>query len=64
MTKSNRLFYTVTELAEIIPLGKNTLYRLVNTEDFPKVIVGKKILIPVEELRKYLANKLNDKIAL
>lgn len=64
MNKSNRLFYTVTELAEIIPLGKNTLYRLVNTEDFPKVIVGKKILIPVEELRKYLADKLNDKIAL
>lgn len=64
MITSNRLFYTVPELAEMIPLGKNSLYRLVNQRDFPKLIVGKKILIPADELEKYLANKLHQKIAL
>ncbi|WP_289137756.1 helix-turn-helix domain-containing protein [uncultured Brevibacillus sp.] len=64
MIKSNRLFYTVPELAEMIPLGKNTLYRLVSQKDFPKLTVGKKILIPADELEKYLADKLYDKIAL
>lgn len=64
MIKSNRLFYTVPELAEMIPLGKNSLYRLVGQKDFPKLTVGKKILIPADELKKYLAGKLYDKIAL
>jgi excisionase family DNA binding protein len=48
----------------MIPLGKNTLYRLVSQKDFPKLTVGKKILIPADELEKYFADKLYDKIAL
>lgn len=64
MKNSNRLFYTVQELAELIPLGKNSLYRLVNQTDFPKLIVGKKILIPVDGLEEYMADKLYSKIVL
>jgi excisionase family DNA binding protein len=62
--RKNRMFYTVSELAEMIPLGKNTLYRLVSRKDFPKMVVGKKILIPADELEKYLADKLYGRIAL
>lgn len=64
MINSNRKFYTVPELAEMIPLGKNSLYRLVNRKDFPKLTVGKKILIPADKLEKYLDDNLNGNIAL
>ncbi|MGG1518749.1 helix-turn-helix domain-containing protein [Paenibacillus oryzisoli] len=49
-----RICFTVSELAEILPLGKNSLYKLVNRNDFPKVKVGKKILIPAIGLTKWL----------
>lgn len=51
---SKRMCYTVSELAEILPLGKNSLYKLVKRNDFPKVIVGKKILIPIKQFTKWL----------
>ena len=51
---SKRMCYTVSELAEILPLGKNSLYKLVKRNDFPKVIVGKKILNPIKQFTKWL----------
>lgn len=48
MVNFEKLFYTIDELYEILPLGKNSLYSLVKREGFPKVIVGRKILIPVK----------------
>lgn len=64
MNDGKRLFYTVAELSELIPLGRNSLYRLVGQEKFPKVTIGKKILIPVDGLKAYLADNLNGKIEL
>lgn len=48
------LFYTVKQLGEIIPIGKNSLYKLVNRKDFPKKNSGRTILIPVSALEKFL----------
>jgi excisionase family DNA binding protein len=54
VVNNKRICYTVSELAEILPLGKNSLYRLVKSKDFPKITVGKKILIPVAGLAKWM----------
>jgi excisionase family DNA binding protein len=51
-----RKCYTVSELAEILPLGRNSLYKLVGRSDFPKITVGRKILIPIIGLEKFLEN--------
>lgn len=48
MNDYEKLFYTIEELYKILPLGKNALYSLVKKEGFPKIIVGRKILIPVK----------------
>lgn len=50
----SKLFYTMNELHEILPLGKNTLYRLVKEEGFPKIKVGKKILIPIKGFKSWV----------
>lgn len=50
--------YSMKELATIIPVGKNSLYKLVKRPDFPKIKVGKRILIPSEGLSKWLAENM------
>lgn len=51
---NKRMCYTVPELHDILPLGRNSLYKLVSRNDFPKIRVGRKILIPIEGFTKWL----------
>lgn len=51
-------FYTVKELMKILPLGRNSIYKIVSREDFPKVMVGRKILIPVDQFKDYMIGHL------
>jgi len=64
MDDQGRRFYTVPELVDILPLGRNTVYRWVQGDDFPKITVGRKIIIPVDALAAYLEHKLGTKIVL
>jgi len=50
----NKLVYTVADLQNILPLGKNSLYKLIQRNDFPKIRCGRKILIPIESFTKWL----------
>lgn len=54
--QENKLFYTVNELYEILPLGRNALYSLIKKEGFPKITVGRKILIPVKGFNLWVEN--------
>lgn len=47
-------FYDMKQLAEIFPVGRNNLYNMVHQEGFPKLYVGKKILIPKMELEEWI----------
>ena len=49
-----KLVYTVKEAAKVLNIGLNNAYILVNSKDFPKIQVGRKILIPVKSLEKWL----------
>ncbi len=55
---------TVKEVQERLRLGKNTTYKLINQKGFPKIIIGKKILIPEIQFEKYIMNHIRTKIEL
>ncbi|ETT56800.1 excisionase family DNA binding domain [Paenibacillus sp. FSL R7-269] len=54
MRDMQKQYYTVNELMGILPLGRNTVYKLVGKDDFPKIKIGNKILIPVAGLNNFL----------
>lgn len=56
------LCYTVKDLFELIPIGRNSIYRLVNRDDFPKIRIGRKILIPENKLKEYLEKNVGTEI--
>ena len=56
MTMDNKLCYDMKSLQEVIPIGKNNLYNLVHSEGFPKIIVGRRIIVPKKALEEWLRN--------
>jgi excisionase family DNA binding protein len=55
---------TVKDVQDRLKLGKNNTYKLVNKKGFPKITIGKKILIPEEQFEKYIMNHMRSKIEL
>ena len=51
---NDTLVYTVNELAKVLNIGMNSAYCLVNSKDFPKLTVGRKILIPKKALEQWI----------
>ena len=54
MSKENNVCYDVNDLYNILPLGRNQVYALVKSKDFPKIQVGKKFLIPKKLFDEWL----------
>lgn len=52
--KNELLCYDMKELAKLFPIGKNNLYNMVHQEGFPKIVVGKRIMVPKSGLEKWL----------
>lgn len=55
---------TVKQLQEDWKIGRNTAYKLLHIDGFPHLQIGKKILIPKEELDKWVINNMGDCINL
>lgn len=55
---------TVQDIQERLKLGKNNTYKLVNQKGFPKITIGRKILIPEEQFEKYIMAHIRTKIEL
>ena len=49
-----KMTLTVADLQKAMGIGRNAAYNLVNREDFPKILVGKKIIIPREAFTRWL----------
>ena len=49
-----KLTMTVDELREAMGCGRRQAYDLVNRADFPKIRLGKRILIPRDALMRWL----------
>lgn len=50
-----KLVYTVTETAQILNIGMNKAYELIQQQQIPNLRVGRKILIPKQSLEKWLS---------
>lgn len=58
LEECNNDYITVKELQSYLRLGRNKAYELVNQNDFPKIKIGERYIIPIEELKKYLSRKM------
>lgn len=55
MLNDRAITYSVSEAAERIGISKNLLYQeLKRNPNFPRVVIGTRILIPVRKLEEYL----------
>lgn len=57
-------FYTVNDLAEIMPIGKTNIYSLVHSKDFPAITVGRRIIIPIDRFNEWLNSSVGKKVDL
>ena len=48
------LMLTVNDVATLIRISRAGAYNLVNSEGFPRIIIGKRILIPKADLIEWL----------
>ena len=53
----NKLTYTVEEMGEALGIGRVKAYELANRRDFPKIRIGKRIVIPIDSLNRWLENQ-------
>lgn len=49
-----RMALSVAEVQESLGIGRNAVYNLVNRADFPKIRMGRKIIIPREAFLRWL----------
>lgn len=54
---SEKLAYNSKEAAAALGVSLPTFYELSNRDDFPVVRVGRRVLIPVDSLREWLAKE-------
>lgn len=52
--KITKLTYTVPEMAAALGIGKIKAYDLVNRADFPAIRIGGKIIVPIEQLHRWI----------
>ena len=53
----NKLTYTVEEMGEALGISRVKAYELANSENFPKIRIGKRIVIPIDSLNRWLENQ-------
>lgn len=51
---SDKLTYSVNEVAALLGVSRTVAYRLANTPGFPAISVGKRKIIPVVALNRWL----------
>lgn len=55
----NKLTYSVEELSSVLGISIVTAYELARRADFPKIRVGRRILVPINELNRWLEKESN-----
>lgn len=53
------LTMTVSDVQKAMNIGRNTAYDLVNRADFPKIRLGRKIIIPRDAFMRWLDEQTN-----
>lgn len=55
--KTNNQIYTLTveDLAEALNISKTSAYQLVRSSDFPKLNIGKRIVVPIDDFKIWMS---------
>lgn len=53
--ENDNICYDMQSLLKILPIGRNKLYELVHSKGFPRITVGRRILIPKKSFEEWLA---------
>ncbi len=53
--ESNKLTFTVEEVAKMLGIGRNSAYEAVARGEIPTIRVGKRLLVPKAALEKLLS---------
>lgn len=56
---AEKLAYSAKEAAAALGISLPTFYELSNRADFPCIRVGRRVLVPVDSLKKWLAKESN-----
>ncbi|MDG2229150.1 MAG: helix-turn-helix domain-containing protein [Gammaproteobacteria bacterium] len=51
-TLQKKEFYTPSEIAEVLPISKLSVYKALQRGDIHSIRIGKKIIIPAESFNK------------
>ena len=55
MEQSDKLVYSVTEIAKLLGIGRSKAYELVRSGTIPSLRLGRRIVIPKLALSRFLA---------
>ena len=54
MSNTEKLTYTVEEMAAALGIGRSKAYELIHRADFPKIQMGRIVRIPIEPLKEWV----------
>ena len=50
-------FYTVEDIQQLLGIGRNSAYKLVNRKEFPTIYVGNRIIIPSDLFQSWVSQQ-------
>ena len=54
------LLLNVKQLADLLGISDSSVYELIQEDDFPSLRIGKRIVIPKEELREWISTRTKE----
>ena len=57
---TQKLLYSIEETAAALSIGRSTVYKLIWADDLRPVKIGRRTLIPVEEIQRLLNSRRID----
>ena len=54
------LLLNVKQLADLLGVSDSSVYELIQEDDFPSLRIGKRIVIPKEELREWISARTKE----
>ncbi len=56
MAELQKKAYSVSEMAEVLGIGRDKAYNLIHREDFPAIKIGTSYIVPAANLNLWLLN--------
>ena len=61
METSDKGTFTIRQGADFLQVSLPTMYSLANSDGFPSLRIGKKILIPIEALKQWVTEQARER---